>query len=144
MFKITRAHIVDPFLMGKPLPCNLGMSQEEVSSMIHRDEYCYTLWNNDKVVEIMGASFISGKVAYGWSYLSEEISGCKISFIKAMKKVIDEFFEVKKLNRFFVTVACTNSAAIRQNEWMGLSKEGVMRKSGLNGEDQFVLAKVRE
>jgi RimJ/RimL family protein N-acetyltransferase len=143
MFKISRSQIVDPYFITKALPCHAKVEREDICKLIYQGQSAFTLWYNDKVVAVIGASMIHEKSAYGWSYLSEDIKLCKKSFAKTMRDFINEFFKEMKLNRFFVAVDSDNTVAIRQNEWMGLEKEAVLRCSGIDGKDQVVLSRVR-
>jgi RimJ/RimL family protein N-acetyltransferase len=144
MFNISKAQVADPYFIINPLECCKKMEREEVSQLILKDRAAYTLWYKDKPVAIIGATMIHAHCAYGWSYLSEDIKLCKKSFVKTLRDFVEDFFKHMSLVRFFVAVDVDNEAAIRQNEWMGLSREAVLRKSGVDGKDQLILAKVRE
>jgi RimJ/RimL family protein N-acetyltransferase len=144
MFNISKANVADPYFIINPLKCSQLLDKEEVSQLIMRDKASYTLWYKDRPIAIIGATMIHAQCAYGWSYLSEDIKLCKKSFAKTMRDFVEDFFEHMGLVRFFVAVDVDNKAAIRQNEWMGLQREAVLRKAGVDGRDQLVLARVRE
>jgi len=144
MFKITESLLVDPYFIEDLLPCFSEVSRENAAKKIFSGDLCYTFWFDNKIVGVMGGTLSTEKHMYGWSILGKGIFKCQISFAKSMKKFINDYFEQKKLDRFCVTVDSDNEAAIKQNIWMGLQVEGTLRKSGEKGQDQVILAKVRE
>lgn len=141
MFKITHANIVDPYILDELLPCFIEQEREFVAKYILQGDESYTLWLGNKVVGVMGCTPILDGVMYGWSLLSKDILQCRIAFAKTMRDLIKRKFE-QGTHRFFTYVDADNHMAIRQNEWMGLEFEGLLRQNGFNRKNQVIMAKV--
>lgn len=142
MFKISRSLAVDPYLIQDLLPCFNHIDRNEVAKNIIRGDMSFTFWGGDKVLAVIGATQVNEYTLYGWSILGEGIKQYRYSFARRMKDFINDVIRVKKLKRFFTTINSDNNVAIRQNEWMGLEFEGVMRSAGSNGQNLVLMAKV--
>jgi RimJ/RimL family protein N-acetyltransferase len=144
MFKVTPAAVVDSYLIRDLLPCfDPEISRDEVAKKIAAGDTGFTFWANGEVIGVMGGTKTGPQVMYGWSILGEAIKKHRFSFTKKMREFIDLTLTRPDVHRFFVTIDVGNEPAIRQNKWMGLELEGVMRKSGMKGQDQVLMAKVR-
>jgi hypothetical protein len=144
MFKVTKSHIIDPYLLSNLLPCFLDSDREFVTGYIYNGDESFTLWGNDKIIGIMGSTIISPTVLYGWSLLSVDIMKYKLSFARTMRAMIDEGIKGRGIKRFFTYINEDNKVAVRQNKWNGLIIEGLLRKNGPQGQNQYVMAKVVE
>ncbi len=144
MFRVTEAYIIDPYLVADLLPCFTESDRETVAKSILRGDESYSIWDDKEIVGVMGGTMANGHSMYAWAFFGQGIKRHPLTLAKKMKQFMEECFEVKKVKRFFVTIDQDNEVAIRQNKWMGLSHEGLLRKAGSRGQDQVLMAKVVE
>jgi hypothetical protein len=102
----------------------------------------FALLLDDKVIGIVGALFYFKHAAEAFGVYSDDIKKCKLSFHKAVKKTLDEFFVSRKLQRLQMVVRADYLEGQRWAEGLGFSAEGFMHKYGPTGLDYFMYGKV--
>jgi len=107
-----------------------------------QDHLAFTGIINDKPIFAAGMKMVWGQVAEGWVIATNEMWKYPLSIAKAIKK---DFARVAKENNIIRV-----QSAIRKDfkegqrfaEWLGLEKEGLMRKWGFDGSDQYMYARL--
>lgn len=102
----------------------------------------FSLLLDGKVIGIVGALFYFKNAAEAFGVYSDDISKCKVSFHKAVKKTINEFFVGRQLHRLQMVVRADYLEGQRWAEGLGFSAEGFMHKYGPTGLDYFMYGKV--
>ena len=144
MTKIIKAHPVDPYLMKNLLPCfHEADRAETVKYILEEGGTSGTMVCDDKPFAIIGGSYTGPNTVFCWSLLDVEVKNHSLFFYKTMKKFMYDYFKDESLLRIYTTVNSDNEKAIEQNLSMGLTKEGVMRKAGNQGQDIVVFSLVR-
>lgn len=143
MIKVMAAHVIDPYLLKDLLPCFNESERADVAKNILADHLAFTLLIDDVPIAIFGVGYVHGKCLGAWSLLSEEVKKYPKTFHKTMKKLMYDVFEKSGADRLQTLVDADNVAAIRHNEVMGLTREGLLRKMSLSGKDQVVFSLIR-
>lgn len=140
---VRTSHPVDPFLIKELLPCYSGEEDRNITAKaILNGDLCYTMMDGKEVVAIMGGTF-QGNQVFCWALVGKKIEDHRLSFYRHMKNFMYRGFKETGLQRLYTTVNADNQAGIDQNLKMGLTKEGVLRKAGMDGQDLVMFSLVR-
>jgi hypothetical protein len=107
------------------------------------DSIMYTILDDDSVIGVLGLTLSYVHCASVWSVLSKKIRKYPKGYHKLTKQLLDEYQVSCEIDRLQVTVDADNEKALKQNKLWGFEVEGLMRKAGPNGKDQYLLARVR-
>jgi hypothetical protein len=141
---ITKAHVVDAYLLGDLLPCFDDTDRETVAKYILNGDLAFTLNVEDKPIAIFGASGTATENCLGiWTLLSLEVKKKPLLVHRTMKKLCKEVITTLKVDRLQTLVDVDNEVAIKQNEVIGFIREGIVRKIGRRGQDQVLFSIVR-
>ena len=102
----------------------------------------FALLLDGKVIGIVGAFFYFKNVAEAFGVYSDDINKCKVSFHKAVKQTLNNFFVQHSLHRLQMVVRADYLEGQRWAEGLGFSAEGFMHKYGPTGLDYFMYGKV--
>ena len=83
-------------------------------------------------------------VAEGWVLSSNKISDYKIKAAGSIKKRLDYICNNNNIQRLQTAVKAEFLTGVRFAEWLGLTKEGLMKKYGLDGSDYWRMVKIYE
>src|SRR5210317_1464725 len=89
---------------------------------LEQDHLAFTGMVNDKPIFAAGMKMIWGQVAEGWVIASSDMWKYPLGVAKAIRK---DFAQGKRFA-----------------EWLGLENEGLMRKFGFDGSDQYMYARI--
>ena len=89
---------------------------------LEQDNLSFTGMVGSKPIFAAGMKIIWGQVAEGWVIATEDVWNYPLSVAKAIRKDFSE--------------------GQRFAEWLGLEKEGLMRKWGFDGSDQYMYARL--
>ena len=89
---------------------------------LEQDHLSFTGMVGSKPIFAAGMKIIWGQVAEGWVIATEDVWNYPLSVAKAIRKDFSE--------------------GQRFAEWLGLEKEGLMRKWGFDGSDQYMYARL--
>ena len=81
-------------------------------------------------------------VAEGWVLSSKHIFDYKIKAASLIKKRMDYLCVNNKIIRLQTAVKEEFLTGVRFAQWLGLEKEGLMRKWGFDGSDQYMYARL--
>ena len=83
-------------------------------------------------------------VAEGWVLSSKQIFDYKIKAAGSIKKRLDYICTNNNIQRLQSAVKAEFLIGVRFAEWLGLTKEGLMKKYGLDGSDYWRMVKFYE
>jgi hypothetical protein len=81
-------------------------------------------------------------VAEGWVMSSKRVFDHKIRAASSVKKRLDYLCINNNIQRLQTCVKEKFETGVRFAEWLGLEKEGLMRKYGLDGTNYWRMAKI--
>tara|TARA_R100001594_G_C3912448_1_gene233640 strand:- start:122 stop:574 length:453 start_codon:yes stop_codon:yes gene_type:complete len=102
----------------------------------------YTLLFNNNPVIAGGIIPIWSGVAEGWVMSSKRVFDYKIKSASAVKKRLDYLCLNNNIRRLQTSVKEDFKTGVRFAEWLGLEKEGLMKKYGLDGTNYWRMAKI--
>ena len=82
-------------------------------------------------------------VGEAWIIPSKKMGERKIAASRWMRIAFDHLFDELKLHRAQAYADASFTEACRVLEWVGMEKEGIMRKYGSDGRDHYRYAKVK-
>ena len=83
-----------------------------------------------------------GKVAEGWVIATSEMLKHPIAISKAIKKDFARIAKEHNIERVQTAVRKDFKTGIRFAEWLGFEREGLMKKWGFDGTDQYMYARI--
>jgi hypothetical protein len=85
---------------------------------------------------------IWGKVAEGWVIATSDVWDHPLSVAKAIKKDFARIAKQNDITRVQTAIRADFIKGKRFAEWLGLENEGLMKKYGYDGSDQYRYARV--
>jgi len=107
-----------------------------------QDHLAFTGIVNDNPIFAAGMKMIWGQVAEGWVIATSEMWKHPLSVAKAIKKDFARVAKENNITRVQSAIRKDFSEGQRFAEWLGLEKEGLMRKWGFDGSDQYMYARL--
>jgi RimJ/RimL family protein N-acetyltransferase len=83
-----------------------------------------------------------GQVAEGWVIATNEMWKYPLATAKAIKKDFARVAKEHNIQRVQTGIRKDFKQGIRFAEWLGLEREGLMRKWGFDGSDQYMYARI--
>ena len=83
-----------------------------------------------------------GQVAEGWVIASSEMWKHPIGVAKAIKKDFARVAKENNITRVQSAIRKDFKQGLRFAEWLGLEEEGLMKKFGFDGTDQYMYARI--
>ena len=109
---------------------------------LEQDHLAFTGMVNDKPIFAAGMKMIWGQVAEGWVIASSEMWKHPIGVAKAIKKDFARVAKENNITRVQSAIRKDFTEGQRFAEWLGLEREGLMRKWGFDGSDQYMYARI--
>lgn len=100
------------------------------------------LSDKNEIVGIIGANPVFHHSATYWAYLGKQVRKYPKDLHKLLLEYIESVARAFNLTRVQTFVNTDNEAAIRHNERMGFTSEGILRKFGFDGKDQHIFSRV--
>ena len=107
-----------------------------------QDHLAFTGIFNDNPIFAAGMKMIWGQVAEGWVIATNEMWKHPLGVAKAIKKDFARVAKENNITRVQSAIRKDFSEGQRFAEWLGLEKEGLMRKWGFDGSDQYMYARL--
>ena len=107
-----------------------------------QDHLAFTGIVNDNPIFAAGMKMIWGQVAEGWVIATSEMWKHPLGVAKAIKKDFARVAKENNITRVQSAIRKDFSEGQRLAEWLGLEKEGLMRKWGFDGSDQYMYARL--
>jgi len=109
---------------------------------LEQDNLSFTGIVNDKPIFSAGYKIFWGSVAECWFIATKEMSNYSLSVAKIIKKDFAKIAKKHNLKRVQTAVRKDFIEGQKFAEWLGLEKEGLMRKWGFDGSDQYMYARL--
>ena len=109
---------------------------------LEQDHLAFTGVVNNKAIFAAGMKIIWGQVAEGWVIASNEMWKHPIGVAKAIKKDFARVAKENNITRVQSAIRKDFSEGQRFAEWLGLENEGLMKKFGFDGTDQYRYARI--
>jgi len=107
-----------------------------------QDHLAFTGIVNDNPIFAAGMKMIWGQVAEGWVIATSEMWKHPLGVAKAIKKDFARVAKENNITRVQSAIRKDFKEGQRFAEWLGLEKEGLMRKWGFDGSDQYMYARL--
>ena len=109
---------------------------------LEEDNLAFTGIVNDKPIFAAGMKMIWGQVAEGWVIASSDMWKHPLGVAKAIKKDFARVAKEHHIKRVQTAIRHAFAPGQRFAEWLGLENEGLMRKCGFDGSDQYMYARI--
>jgi hypothetical protein len=109
---------------------------------LEQDHLAFTGVVNNKAIFAAGMKIIWGQVAEGWVIASNEMWKHPIGVAKAIKKDFARVAKENNITRVQSAIRKDFKQGLRFAEWLGLEREGLMKKFGFDGTDQYMYARI--
>ena len=109
---------------------------------LEQDHLAFTGLIDKKPIFAAGMKMVWGQVAEGWVIATQDVWDYPLSVAKAIRK---DFARVAKENNIVRVQTAIRKDFVqgqRFAEWLGLENEGLMRKFGFDGTDQYRYARI--
>lgn len=103
-----------------------------------------TLIKDDKYLVAFGLYAIHPTAAQAWMMVNPYYrhSYAK-TILRHAREELDRWQISEGFNRVQITIEFANASFVRWSELLGFQMEGLMRKAGQDGQDHFLMAKIR-
>ena len=107
-----------------------------------QDKLAFTGVVNDKPIFAAGMKMVWGQVAEGWVIATDEVWQYPLGVAKAIKKDFAKIAIENNIQRVQTSIRKDFPQGSRFAKWLGLEPEGLMRKAGFDGSDQYRYARI--
>ena len=109
---------------------------------LEQNNLAFTGIVNYQPIFAAGMKMVWGRVAEGWVIATSEIWKNPLSVARAIKKDFARVAKEHNIERVQTAIRKDFKQGQRFAEWLGLEKEGLMRKWGFDGSDQYMYARL--
>ena len=109
---------------------------------LEQDDLAFTGLIGKKPIFAAGMKMIWGQVAEGWVIATQDVWNHPLSVAKAIKKDFARIAKENNITRVQTSIRKDFEQGQRFAEWLGLENEGLMRKFGFDGTDQYRYARI--
>jgi len=109
---------------------------------LEQDNLSFTAISNNRPIVSAGMKMVWGKVAEGWVIGTDEMWKHPISVAKIIKRDFARIAKEQDIERIQTAVRKDFKTGIRFVEWLGFEREGLMKKWGFDGTDQYMYARI--
>ncbi len=109
---------------------------------LEQDDLAFTGLVNNKPIFAAGMKMVWGQVAEGWVIATQDVWNHPLSVAKAIKKDFARIAKENNITRVQTSIRKDFEQGQRFAEWLGLENEGLMRKFGFDGTDQYRYARI--
>ena len=109
---------------------------------LEQNNLAFTGIVNYQPIFAAGMKMVWGRVAEGWVIATSEIWKNPLSVARAIKKDFARVAKEHNIERVQTAIRKDFKQGQRFAEWLGLENEGLMRKFGFDGTDQYRYARI--
>ena len=109
---------------------------------LEQDDLAFTGLIGKKPIFAAGMKMIWGQVAEGWVIATQDVWNHPLSVAKAIKKDFARIAKENNITRVQTSIRKDFEQGQRFAEWLGLENEGLMKKFGFDGTDQYRYARI--
>ena len=118
------------------------MEFEGDANNLVQDNLAFTGLVDGKPIFAAGMKLIWNGVAEGWVLATKEVWDHPLLVARAIKKDFARIAKENNINRVQTAVRANYTTGLKFAKWLGLQEEGLMRKFGFDGTDQYMYARV--
>ena len=107
-----------------------------------QEHLAFTGLVNNKPIFAAGMKMVWGRVAEGWVIATGDIWNHPLSVARAIKKDFARVARQHNIERVQTAIRKDFKEGQRFAEWLGLENEGLMKKFGFDGTDQYRYARI--
>jgi RimJ/RimL family protein N-acetyltransferase len=113
-------------------------------SLILASQMNHILMDKDKEysMDAGGMKLLWEGVAEGWVMANEDVWKHPIITARAIKKNFEKAARAKNLKRVQTAIRSDFTVGKKFAKWLGLKEEGLMRRYGFDGSDQYMYARI--
>jgi hypothetical protein len=112
------------------------------SKTLEQDHLAFTGLVCKKPIFAAGMKMVWGQVAEGWVIATQDVWDYPLSVAKAIRKDFARVAKENNIVRVQTAIRKDFEQGQRFAEWLGLENEGLMRKFGFDGTDQYRYARI--
>lgn len=109
---------------------------------LEQDHLAFTGLADNKPIFAAGMKMIWGQVAEGWVIATSDMWKYPLGVAKAIKKDFARVAKENNIVRVQTAIRKDFKEGQRFAEWLGLEREGLMKKWGFDGSDQYLYARI--
>ena len=109
---------------------------------LEQDNLAFTGIVNNKPIFAAGMKMIWNGVAEGWVLATKEVWDHPLLVARAIKKDFARIAKENNINRVQTAVRANYTTGLKFAKWLGLEEEGLMKKFGFDGSDQYMYARL--
>jgi len=109
---------------------------------LEQDDLAFSGLVNNKPIFAAGMKMVWGQVAEGWVIATQDVWDYPLSVAKAIRKDFARVAKENNIVRVQTAIRKDFEQGQRFAEWLGLENEGLMRKFGFDGTDQYRYARI--
>jgi len=109
---------------------------------LEQDDLAFTGLVGKKPIFAAGMKMVWGQVAEGWVIATQDVWDYPLSVAKAIRKDFARVAKENNIVRVQTAIRKDFEQGQRFAEWLGLENEGLMRKFGFDGTDQYRYARI--
>jgi len=109
---------------------------------LEQDNLAFTGMVRSKPIFAAGMKMVWGRVAEGWVIATNDMWNHPLSVAKAIKKDFARVAREHNIERVQTAIRKDFKQGQRFAEWLGLENEGLMKKFGFDGTDQYRYARI--
>jgi len=109
---------------------------------LEQNNLAFTGVVNNNPIFAAGMKMVWGQVAEGWVIATSDMWKYPLGVAKAIKKDFAKVAKENNITRVQSAIRKDFTEGQRFAEWLGLEKEGLMRKWGFDGSDQYMYARL--
>jgi hypothetical protein len=109
---------------------------------LEQDHLAFTGMVRSKPIFAAGMKMVWGRVAEGWVIATQDVWNYPLSVAKAIRKDFARVAREHNIERVQTAIRKDFVQGQRFAEWLGLENEGLMKKFGFDGTDQYRYARI--
>ena len=118
------------------------MEFEGDANNLVQDNLAFTGMINGKPIFAAGMKLIWNGVAEGWVLATKEVWDHPLLVARAIKKDFARIAKENNINRVQSAIRADYTTGLKFAKWLGLEEEGLMKKFGFDGSDQYMYARL--
>ena len=127
--------------MNHPL-MDKDMEFDGSAKNLEQDKLAFTGLVDGKPIFAAGMKIIWKGVAEGWVLATKEVWDHPLLVARAIRKDFARIAKENNINRVQSAVRANYTTGLRFAKWLGLQEEGLMKKFGFDGSDQYMYARL--
>ncbi len=112
------------------------------ASNLEQNNLAFTGMISGKPIFAAGMKVIWKGVAEGWVLATKDVLDHPLLVARAIRKDFARIAKENNINRVQTAVRADYTTGLKFAKWLGLEEEGLMKKFGFDGSDQYMYARL--